>query len=336
MRVRSFIALALLLPAIAACECKLRVNGICYDKQRSSDPPLKARWQIFDADSGKPLEGVWISFLWYGKSDSRGIMPCVGAVLGRTDRDGVFETTAKDGSWRFGGQPPMLFKRDYQQFRFNFWGEQTDIATAYIDVQHYERDAYPAWFKRLEALGYTYVDEGGTTTHYDKKYSTAQIKDAMNQHPYAEGGRKEMWVTRRSLPEDAAAPGVGGICKYATDDNVGFDEATLRLLEYERAMHAYTYLCDPQWDSIPEDYTRTPSRIFVHQALWLLDDQDKQFDRTEERAKAVIPDYFKEENRFAPPKQPHDEDRALRPDERIRFCAWLSPYAESYLDTKEH
>lgn len=334
MRFWSFIAVALLLPAIAACECKLRVNGICYDKQHASDPPLTAKWQIFDADTGKPLEGVWVNFLWYGQSDSRGVRSCVGAVLGRTNKDGIFTATAKDGSWRFGGQPPMLFKRDYQPFRFKFWGAQSDIATAYIDVQYYERDAYPAWFKRLEALGYTYVDEGRTgivtnpnyMTHYDKKYSTALIKDAMNQHPYAEGGRKEMWVTRRSLPEYAAAPGIGAMCKYATSDNVGFDEATLRLLEHERAMHAYTYLCDPQWDSIPADYTRTPSRIFVHQALWLLNDDEHSY----ERAKEVIPDYLGtyRDNSY--------EDRALRPDERIKFCAWLAPDTKPSFSGMEH
>ena len=176
--------------------------------------------------------------------------------------------------------------------------------------------------------------EPPTTTR--KTYSTALIKDAMSQHPYMQGGRKEIWVTRRSLPHDAAASGIGATCTNPGAENVGFFPANLRLIDYERGMHSYTYLCDPQWDSIPADYARTHSRIFVHQALWLLNDQDKQFDRTEERAKAVIPDYFKEENRFAPPKQPHDEDRALRPDERIRFCAWLSPYAESFLDTKEH
>jgi len=330
MRVRSFIALALLLPAIAACECKLRVNGICYDKQRSSDPPLKARWQIFDADSGKPLEGVWISFLWYGQSNSRGVMPCVGAVLGRTDSNGVFETTAKDGSWRFGGQPPMLFKRDYQPFRFEFRGEQTDIATAFIDVQYYERNAYPAWFKRLEDLGYTYVDKGGTTTYYEKTYSAALIKDAMSQHPYMQGGRKEMWVTRRSLPHDAAASGIGATCTNPGAENVGFFPANLRLIDYERGMHSYTYLCDPQWDSIPADYARTHSRIFVHQALWLLNDEEKEYDRAHERAKAVIPDYL---GTF---RLNDSEDRALRPDERVKFCSWLAPYTKHPFPSEEH
>lgn len=319
-----FWLISLLLPVLAACssedDCKLRVSGVCYDKQRSSDPPLKARWQIFDADSGNPLEGVWISFLWYGKSDSRGVMPCVGAVLGRTDRDGVFETTAKDGSWRFAGQPPMLFKRDYQQLQFEFRGDQTDVATAQVKVEHYEREAYPAWFKRLEDLGYTYVDKGGTTNYYEKTYSAALIKDAMSQHPYAEGGRKEFWVTRRTLPYHAAAAGVGGICKYATDNNVGFDEATLRLLEYERAMHAYTYLCDPQWDTIPADYTRTRSRIFVHQALWLLNDDEHSY----ERAMKVIPDYLG--GSYTPPSS---EDRSLRADERIALCDWLAPHTSS-------
>ncbi|HRG15218.1 MAG TPA: hypothetical protein PLB00_04445 [Pseudomonadota bacterium] len=318
-----FWLIALLLPALAACsnsDCKLRVNGICYDKQRESDPPLKARWQIFDADSGKPLEGVWINFLWYGKSDSRGMRRCVGAVLGRTDADGIFEATAKDGSWRFGGQPPTLFKRDYQPLQYKFWGMQTDVATANVDVQYYERDAYPAWFKRLEALGYKHVDEGGTTTHYDKKYSTALIKDGMGQHPYAEGGRKEFWVTRRTLPAYASAPGVGAMCKYATTDNVGFDEATLRLLSYERAMHAYTYLCDPQWDTIPADYKRTSSRIFVHQSLWLLNDEEHSFNR----ALKIIPDYL-----GGPYKALDSEDRALRPEERIALCDWLAPYTQA-------
>lgn len=313
----------LLLPALAACNsessCKLRVNGICYDKQRASDPPLTAKWQIFDADTGKPLEGVWVNFLWYGQSDSRGVRSCVGAVLGRTNQDGIFQATAKDGSWRFGGQPPMLFKRDYQPLRFEFQGWQHEVATAFEEVQLYERDAYPAWFKRLEELGYTYVDKGGTTTRYEKKYSTALIADAMNQGAYREGGRKEFWVTRRSLPYYAAAAGVGAECKYASNDNVGFDARTLAALRYERAMHAYTYLCDPQWDSIPAEYTRTHSRIFVHQASWLLNDDEHSY----ERAMKIIPDYL-----GGPYKALDSEDRALRPEERIALCDWLAPYTQ--------
>ena len=331
-----FWLIALLLPALAACsnhDCKLRVNGVCYDKQRSSDPPLTAKWQIFDADSGKPLEGVWINFLWYGQADSRGYMPCVGAVLGRTDQNGRFEAKAKDGSWRFGGQPPMLFKRDYQPLRFEFKGFQMDEATAFVEVQHYERDAYPAWFKRLEDLGYTAVgtEIPNGTVRYEKKYSTALIKDAMNQAAYREGGRKEMWVTRRTLPDYAAAPGIGAECKNPGAENIGFDEATSRLLDHERAMHAYSYLCDPQWDSIPADFTRTRSPIFVRQSVWLVNDEE----HPETRVRDLIPDYLAPgPNQFAIPKWVAEESRALRPDERTKFCEWLAPFAQQTINVE--
>ena len=324
-----FWLIALLLPALAACsnsDCKLRVNGICYDKQRESDPPLRARWQIFDADSGKPLEGVWVNFAWYGQPDSHGTKRCVGAVLGRTDHDGVFEATAKDGSWRIGGYPPTLFKRDYQPLQFEFQGWQQEVATAYVDVQHYEVDAYSAWFTRLKELGYTYIDKGGTTKRYEKKYSTALIADGMRKHPTAEGGRKEFWVPRQSLPYYATATGIGGKCGEFGAKNVGFEEPTLRLLEHERAMHAYTYLCDPQWDTIPADYTRTHSRMFVHQALWLLNDEEHSY----ERGMAIISDYL-----GGPYKPLDSEDRALRPEERIALCEWLAPYTQAPTERME-
>lgn len=170
----------------------------------------------------------------------------------------------------------------------------------------------------------THTEIPNGTVRYEKSYSTALIKDAMNNSAYREGGRKEMWVTRRTLPVYASASGIGGQCKYATTENVGFDESTLQLVNHERAMHAYTYLCDAQWDTIPADYARTDSRMFVHQSLWLLNDDEHSY----ERAEAVIPDYFRMENRFASPKMPSNEDRALRPDERIKFCEWLAPYAE--------
>jgi hypothetical protein len=320
-----FWLIAVLLPALAACsnsnsDCKLRVNGICYDKQRESDPPLKARWQIFDADSGKPLEGVWVNFAWYGPPDSRGTKRCVGAELGRTDDDGIFEATAKNGSWRIGGYPPMLFKLNFQPLRFEFQGWQHELASAFVDVQHYEVDAYPAWFKRLQELGYTYIDKGGTTKRYEKKYSVALIADGMRSLPYAESGRKEFWVTRRSLPGYAAAPGIGYKCNESGAVNTGFEEKTLRQVEFERAMHAYTYLCDPQWDTIPADYTRTSSRIFVHQSLWLLNDEEHAFNR----ALKIIPDYL-----GGPYKALDSEDRALRPEERIALCDWLAPYTQA-------
>jgi len=316
-----FWLIALLLPALAACnqDCKLRVNGICYDKQRSSDPPLTAKWQIFDADSGKPLEGVWVNFLWYGTTDSRGYRRCVGAVLGRTDANGRFEATAKNGSWRFGGQPPMLFKRDYEPLWFHQNDPEGNQVTAYVAIQLHEREAYPAWFERLEQLGYAYNGTTGTTTYYEKNYSTEHIKDSMNQLADEQGGRKELWGTRRSLPAYVAARGIGAQCKYDGADNVGFDDRTLAVLGYERAMHAYTYLCDAQWDTIPSGYARTASRRFVHQALWLLDDDKNSY----ERAMKIIPDYL-----GGSYKQPDSEDRALRPDERAAICGWLAPHAK--------
>ena len=143
-----------------------------------------------------------------------------------------------------------------------------------------------------------------------------------NQSAYREGGRKEMWVTRRMLPAYASAPGIGGECKNTTTENDGFDEATLLLLNYERAMHAYTYLCDPQWDTIPVGYERTQSRMLVHQSLWLLNDDEHSY----ERAMKIIPDYL-----GGSYKSLDSEDRALRPDERTALCGWLAPHTKTQI-----
>ncbi len=317
----------LLLPSLGACSCDLRVGGKCRDTQRASDPPLTAKWQLFDADTEKPIEGAWVNFLWYGKADSRGNMPCVRGVLGRTNADGIFEDTARDGSWRLAGQPPMLFKRDYERLIFRQDDADQNHVTAYVTVLHHEKAAYPAWFKRLEDLGYITVgaEIPNGTLQYEKVYSTRLIKSVMNQGPLKDGGRKELWVTRRSLPINNSAPGIGATCKSPGAENVGFDNQVDEQLDHDRAMHAYSYLCDPQWDSIPADYTRTSSQMFVFQSLWLLNDAE----HAHLRAQEVIPDYFApREHRLAPPKLPNSEDRALRPDERTKFCDWLAPFTQ--------
>ncbi len=291
----------LLIPALAAC----------------SEQQQTLRWEIIDPDSGKGIEGVWINFLWYGESTARGNRPCVGAVLGRTDSKGVFESTAPQKGWVY-AQPAMMFKRDYQPLQFKLHPSDENLVIAEVAVQVHERNAYPAWFVRLRSLGYEYVDLGGlsTTTWFKKTYSAERIKDKMNQLPFKPGGRQEYWVKRRTLPEYAAAPGVGAICPKEGAVKIGFDDQRLLdLLDHERAMHAYDYLCDPQWDTIPEGYSRTYSRMFVYQSLWLLPDSNKAY----EEAKTVIPDYL------SVYRSADTEDRALRVDERIAFCKWLEP-----------
>lgn len=58
-----------LLPSLGACHCEQGRDGKCRDAQSPSDAPLTAKWQLFDADTEKPIEGAWINFLWYGKAD---------------------------------------------------------------------------------------------------------------------------------------------------------------------------------------------------------------------------------------------------------------------------
>ncbi len=292
------------------------------------DPPLTAKWQLFDADTEKPIEGAWVNFLWYGKADSRGNMPCVRGVLGRTNADGIFEDTARDGSWRLAGQPPMLFKRDYERLIFRQVDADQNHVTAFVAVLHHEKAAYPAWFKRLEDLGYITVgaEIPNGTLQYEKVYSTRLIKSVMNQGPLKDGGRKELWVTRAILPHQQLGAGHRRYMQDHGAENVGFDNQVDEQLDHDRAMHAYSYLCDPQWDSIPADYTRTSSQMFVFQSLWLLNDAE----HAHLRAQEVIPDYFApREHRLAPPKLPNSEDRALRPDERTKFCDWLAPFTRT-------
>lgn len=294
----------------------------------SCSEPQTLRWEIIDPDSGKGIEGVWINFLWYGKATDRGIRPCVGAVLGRTDANGVFQSTAPQKGWVY-AQPAMMFKRDYQPLQFKLHPRDENLAIAEVEVQLHERNAYPAWFERLRSLGYEYVDLGGlsTTTWFRKTYSIERIKGKMNQLPFEPGGRQEYWVTRRTLPYYAAAEGVGASCPYEGAVKVGFDdERLLQLLDYERAMHAYDYLCDPQWDTVPEGYSRTYSRMFVYQSLWLLPQGRDSY----EEAKKILPDFYRvPDSGYSIPRGPNDEDRALTKKERETFCNWLLPFTTS-------
>ncbi len=319
--------LIIMLPSLGACHCEQGRDGKCRDAQSPSNSPLTAKWQLFDADTEKPIEGAWINFLWYGKADSTGHMPCVRGVLGRTNADGKFQDTAKDGSWRLAGQPPMLFVPGYERLVFRQDDPEQNRVTAYVAVQHYERDAYPAWEQRLRDMGYVAVgaEVPNGTVRYEKAYSTKLIKSSMNRAAVEDGGRTELWVTRRSLPIHGSAPGIGAKCTNPNAENIGFANGTDKQLDRERALHAFTYLCDPQWDSVPADFVRTPSRTFVHQSLWLLDDPE----HAEDLAREVIPDYYAQpkDQPYALPKSPDSEDRALRPDERATFCKWLAPYS---------
>ncbi|MBK7042730.1 MAG: hypothetical protein IPH50_02940 [Rhodanobacteraceae bacterium] len=87
---------------------------------------------MFDAGE-KPIEGAWISFLWYGKADKRGVTTCVGSAIGRTNKDGVFQDTAADGSWRM-DTPAMIYVPGYEQLQYHPRRPDAEHVTAFVEI----------------------------------------------------------------------------------------------------------------------------------------------------------------------------------------------------------
>lgn len=306
----------------AACHCDLVVNGKCRDTRRESDPPLTAKWQVFDAESEKPIEGAWISFLWYGKADKRGVTTCVGSAIGRTNKDGVFQDTAADGSWRM-DTPAMIYVPGYEQLQYHPRRPDAEHVTAFVEIPPSARTAYTAWFQRLESLGYKYVDEGGTTTYYEKVLPNRIGIPAIFNKAVEDGGRKEFWVTTRSLPEYANRDAVGASCGKPGARDVGFDDPAVAMIDKQRGLGAFRYICDPQWDSVPSDYTQTDSYLFVSKALWLLPD----LVTAQKDVMGVLPQYMADVGIRS------SNIRALTKEERQTFCAWIEPHARTVVES---
>jgi hypothetical protein len=303
-----------LLPYLAACHCDLMVAGKCRDKRRESDPPLTASWTLIDAETGKPIKDAWINFVWSGKGDKNGRTHCTRSVIAQTDENGRYSNTAKDGSWRI-DMAPVRFVPGYEVLNYRWGIPDKNHVTSFVAVQPTERGKYPAWFRKLEAMGYHYNDTTGTTTYYEKALPNIGMRE-INSPPYADGGRTEFWVTHRSLPELTISPGIGFVCNEPGGENIGLNDPATKMIDYQRGLQSYRYICDAQWDSVPQDYASTSAYSLIYQAIWISprgNEEENEFLR-------LFPEFAKSMERS-------NYSRALTKTEREKFCAWLEPYS---------
>ena len=176
------VAIAIFLTSIAACGqighgyCQVHINGICYDKPKASNPPITARWQIIDADTQKPLPGVWISFYWkkFPDGQQRG-GSCARNVMGQTDANGRFSNTAKDGSWMFADV--FMFKAGYRRIQTEYLPEGTTLTDRQKINQEYV-GKYPEFENELKSMGYQ-LDTSSTTNAYYKTFEVGGDRKAL-------------------------------------------------------------------------------------------------------------------------------------------------------------
>jgi hypothetical protein len=313
----TFIAAILGLLNLTACNagpCRIEVNGICYDRPKSSNPPLSARFEAIDADTGKPLPGVMISFHWKTFLPSGQPDQCARNVIGETDANGKFGNTAKDGSWMF--TQVQMFKAGWERIYFDRLIGQTFISHTY-QVQIAEIGMYPAWESQLKQLGYV-LDSRAMGPVYRKRFELGDQYERIMTAEWQPEGLRTYWVKMRGFPSELTPNQIGTRCFNRelgkTDPNaesVGFDQPKFERnhIELERSKHALQAICDNKWDSVPASYVWSPTARLVGDAGSAFVENDPQL-------KTLLPDFYGDH-----PISNSGFSRPLTSNERLNYCA---------------
>ena len=315
-KIITFIAVVVGLLNLTACNagpCRLEVNGICYDRPKASNPPLSARFEAIDADTGKPLPGVMISFYWKTFLPSGQPDQCARNVIGETDAQGKFANTGKDGSWMF--TQVQMFKSGWERIGFDRVIGQTYISHKYqLNVP--EIGMYPAWESNLKRLGYE-LDTKTMGPIYRKKFELGGQYQKIMTAEWQPEGLRTYWVKMRGFPGDLVPSQVGTECydlklqKIDPDaESVGyalpkFSEEQVNL---QRFKHAIGAICDEKWDSVPVDFVRAQAPALIGFSAGVFgNDQAELVD--------LLPDFYGEKRTVN-----SNFSRALTKAERIRYC----------------
>ena len=320
----------LLLLALSACNgsgylpCQVQVNGICYDKPKASNPPITASWQIMDADTLKPIPGVWISFYWkkFPDGEQRG-GTCARNVIGQTDANGRFSNTAKDGSWMFADV--HMFKGGYRQIRTEFLPERTAL-TDRIKINQEYVGKYPEFESELKSMGYQ-LDTSNTTNAYFKTFEVGENPKALLSAAWEPQGEKQYWVSKRGIPDGQDLAQVGGYKCYnralgKTDPNAEFvgykgpDWDANSVWNREMATEALNLICDDRWDTVPSDFEWSSTPEYYNYALRLMPRENPE--RNTQRLDAILKDY---------PKVSDTHSRRFSKTERNDFCNFMRPFS---------
>jgi hypothetical protein len=330
-RAHTIFSSLLLLLALSACNgsgylpCQVQVNGICYDKPKASNPPITASWQIIDADTLKPIPGVWISFYWkkFPDGEQRG-GTCARNVIGQTDANGRFSNTAKDGSWMFADV--HMFKGGYRQIRTEFLPERTAL-TDRIKVNQEYVGKCPAFESELKSMGYQ-LDTANTTNAYFKTFEVGGNLEAMLSAAWEPQGETQYWVSKRGIPDGQDMHALAMYPCYSralgkTDPDAefvgykGLDRDKNGRWSRAIAIDALDTVCDEKWDSVPSDFKWTQSKEYAGPASMLVGEANFA------ALTKIHPDYV------AIPYSAGGSTRAMTRTERVAFCGFVRPYAKN-------
>ncbi len=322
------------LMALSACNgsgylpCQVQVNGICYDKPKASNPPITASWQIMDADTLKPIPGVWISFYWkkFPDGEQRG-GTCARNVIGQTDANGRFSNTAKDGSWMFADV--HMFKGGYRQIRTEFLPERTAL-TDRIKINQEYVGKYPAFENELKSMGYQ-LDTSSTTNAYFKIFEVGGDLTSMLSEAWQPQGAKRYWVRKRGIPDGQDLAQVGGYKCYnralgKTDPDAEFvgykgpDWDENSPWERDMAIDALDTICDEKWDTVPLDFKFTQSKRYAGRSSGLVGKENFA------ALTKLAPDYL------GISLSAGDSSRSMTRTERVAFCGFVRPFAKNIGD----
>jgi len=297
--------------------CERQINGFCYDTPNKSNPGLTPRWEMVDLETGKPIPDVWIGLSWseFKNTWSRG--ECARMVIGRTDANGRFSDTARDGSWLSGRV--TFYKPGYQLVRHENYLHQTHISHVHEPYAE-NRIPYQAWGKRLEKLGYAW-DE--SRNGYRKDFELGNEYQRIFDDIYSAKGLRIYWLKQRSYPSRFDHLGVNYACTSAapqgkTVERVGLDDPKNQMdyIEKWHGLDAYQVICDDAWDSVPPDFDQTNAAGFARGAVHLLGVKSNA------ELEAIYLKYFSAAE-FA-----SSRSKPLNPIQRKRFCADLSPLTQ--------
>lgn len=280
----------------------------CHPSQ-SASPALfpVAQWRFIDADTRKPIEGVWVNFAWNGKPTERGVSTCVRGVLARSDKDGWVRDRARASFWHL-APGPTIFKPGFQAFKY-VMGERGEAHATFITEKIYQDrnvfGRYPAWEQNLSRLGFTWADH-----YWTRRTPRGDMKDTMR-----ELNRPEFYmVPYRSFPPEIEQE-FGFLGKQCLDDgaeNIGLSHEKISETDRERAIASTSYLCRKEWDTL-KPMTKDIQEL-TRRALWLIGDREEAWKTLETKQ----PQMFEHATVNLNMKFP-----TYTKEMRLSFCDWL-------------
>lgn len=293
-----------LLALVGACSAGFRPSS---ESRYGLDDVL---FQFIDAETMKPIEGVYVNPVWViptppGKV--RGAR-CVRAALLRSDTQGWvrMKRPAKAVIDNVNFMVP-----GYESFTYRFRVPDQHHVMHIIPAEPSDIVDYPAWAENLQALGYHYNEPSAASrAGFYKAFPVAGFVDnTSEQYP-----PQLYYIKRRSPPSSENLSVFTRVDECGKDgEDIGLGEAAAEANK-QRALIYLDDLCDTKWDTAKG--RQRFGALFI--ALWLVGPPDDA-NLASKLLAGQLPEY--------PEVVVPSAGRAFTQSERLRFCAWMKPYA---------